>query len=296
MISLALPPRTGEQVVHEVVSEYFWGLPPRVVDKEPIIPWSKRKVVVTQSERPGYYNPDPYQVAPLEDYANSEVKRIILMWSSQLGKTLVEAAMCSYTIDQEPQGMLFMHASDKGLKKFIREKLDPVILSDPGMYAKVERNNRNALPIDGFTFGLGGFCTMTTAGSKSSKHGTSASRVIADEIDDYEDKTVVGSLVQRSITFSDTKLVLASTPTLHGNSPIEVEFLAGSQSEWYVHCPHCEHPQVLGVENIPCHLCDNEAEAGLQHTHEWTGLYCIDCGVRSGMKRSGAKQYTKDTG
>lgn len=236
-------------------------LPPFVDNPDPICPWSEANIVVSVSDRPGKLILDPYQRPILEAIADLHmVEQVTMMMSSQLGKTLLMAIALGWIIDQAPQAVLFMHASDQGLKKFLREKLEPVLLGTPRLNEKIVRNNRNTIPKEGFSFGLGGFCTLTTARSKSSKHGTSASYVFADEIDDYEGATKVSSLKQRTITFSQPKLILASTPTLAGQSPIEAEWATGTRSCWYAVCPLCEGPQQL-----------------VQHQILHEQLWCVHC-------------------
>ena len=215
-----------------------------------ILDWAEQNIVVHASDRAGRLHLDPYQRQPLEAFADPDVDSVVFMWSSQLGKTLMEAIMLGWVVDEDPQGMLFVHASGKGLNKFVREKLDPMLLANPDINAKVRRNNRASIPIEGFSFAEGGYCTMVTAGSRSSKHGTSASVVIADEIDDYEDHDIVSALIQRMTTFAVSTLVLASTPTMQGDSPIETEFMLGSQSEWFVPCLMCGTLQVIDESNI----------------------------------------------
>jgi phage terminase large subunit GpA-like protein len=43
---------------------------------------------------------------------------------------------------------------------------------------------------------------------------------------------------------------MVSTPTIKGASNIEREYLAGDQRQYYVPCPHCQHMQVLAIENL----------------------------------------------
>ena len=238
-----------------------WNLPPPPGPARDILEWAEDSITVTVTNRPGRLRLDPYQRAPLADFADPSIRRVTLMWCSQVGKTLVEALATVWVVDEDPSSMMFMHASEKGLKKFIREKLDPVLLTNADINAKIDKNNRGAIPIDGFSFGLGGYCTMTTAGATSGRHGTTARRVIGDETDDWETAGVVSGLVQRMMTYDDSTLMLASTPTVSGSSAIEVEFMDGSQSEWYVPCLHCGTLQVISKLNI------REDRTGLKCQH-----------------------------
>ena len=247
------------------------ALPSLNLDAEPICEWAEKNIVVSVSDRPGRLRLDPYQRGILEACAQqmeyTSVEQVSLMMSSQLGKTLLDAILLAWVIDQKPQATLIMHASHAGLDKFIREKLDPILLGTPSLNQKIGRNNRNAIPATGFSFGLGGFCTMTTARSKSSGHGTSASLVIADEIDDYDGATLVSSLSQRMITFTHPLLLVSSTPTLSGSSAIQFEYENGSQDIWYAGCPRCGHQQILMLDAVQ--MTDDDSEC--------LGIECANC-------------------
>ena len=216
---------------------------------EPIVEWAERNVIVRVSNRAGMFKCDPPQRGVLEAIGDPEINQVTKMFSSQLGKTLIDTIGLSWYIDQKPCPMMFMHASQAGLDKFLREKLEPILGGCESLESKIHRNNRGKIPPVGFSFD-GGYCTLTTARSVSSKHGTSAEVLFGDEVDDYKGATLVSSLRQRTITFDDKKLVLSSTPTLHGYSQIEIEYMAGSQSMWYAKCVHCDFDQILEWVNV----------------------------------------------
>ena len=136
------------------------------------------------SERAGKLRLDPPQRGMLEAFADPEVRQVTKMLASQLGKTLVDTIEMAWAIDQCPAPMMFMHATQQGLDKFIREKFEPILSGCETLNYKIHRNNRNKIPPDGFSFDGNGYCTMTTARSISSKHGTSAKYLWADEVDD----------------------------------------------------------------------------------------------------------------
>lgn len=247
--------------------------PPPAMD---ICEWAESAVTVTMSERPGRLRLDPYQRAPLRAMVDRDVPEVALMWSSQLGKTLIDTVLVGYTIAQRPQPMLVMFPSRPDLGKFVREKLNPLLVGVRDVNARVERNNRGSIRAEGFAFD-GGYCTMTTPRAVSGKHGTSASLVLADEIDDYGPRFDLDPLRQRGVTYPHACAVFSSTPnranaflaTETGDDGqewermvtlIQIEYEGGTQQWYYAVCPHCDTGQVLVWDRItdgrlPCEGC-----------------------------------------
>ena len=227
----------------------------------PICDWAERSVTVGVGSRRGNLRLDPYQRGILDACTDPGIEAVGLMMSSQVGKSLMASVLLGWAIAEAPQPILIMHATQAGLNKFTREKLEPMFAGAPSVNRRVKRNNRGALPPDGFAFD-GGYCTMTTARSIGGKHGTTASLVIADEVDDYEGETAMSSLVQRMASYGERTLVAISTPTMKGGSAIETEFLAGTREEWQVVCPLCgavfvpDWQDVAPPGTLICRGCD----------------------------------------
>ena len=228
-----------------------------------IVPWAEENVRVTASERAGQLRLFPYQAEILAAMADPAITEVDLMISSQSGKTLLLAILLGWLIDQYPCQVIFMHATQKGLKKFNREKLNPLLKANPDINAKVHRNQQANIPVDGFTYD-GGFVTLASERAVSDEHGTTAEFVIADEIDDYQDGEAAQNLSQRGITF-EGKAVLSSTPSEKNASAIQRRYDLGSQGWLYIPCPHC------GAE----HTFDDEYFVD-------AALWCPSCAGRIG--------------
>lgn len=237
-------------------------LPPLYNNPEPIVDWAESNITVAYSDRSGLLRLDPYQKAILEAYDDPDVRDITLMWSSQLGKTLVDAIIVGHTIDQNPSTIFIVHGTDQGLKTFHREKLDPIILSNHSIASKLIYNNRGTIDKYGFGF-EGGYCTMTTARSKEATGGKSSKIVIADESRVYDKpfETVDGIKQRKSSYAEDYKFIHSSTPGYKGFSPVEKDYLAGSQTWLYIKCPQCDRYFIIWKDCIKdgfvyCKGCD----------------------------------------
>ena len=214
-----------------------------------ICEWAESRMTVAASARPGLLQLDAYQREPLRAMVEREVKQVSLMWSTQLGKSLMDCVRILYSIDTAPEPILIMHASRAGLLKFNREKLNPALLNNPEINAKVGRSTPHSLGAEGFPY-EGGYVTLATPRAMSGQHGTSASLVIGDEVDDYGPGWDSLSLQQRTSTHPDATIVLSSTPSRPELSPIVAEYESGSQEWYYTRCPHCGDCQLLLRERV----------------------------------------------
>ena len=203
------------------------------------------------SARPGLVVLDAYQKDMLRAMVDADLRNVAVMAPSQTtGKTLMFAIAMLYRMAHRPGPMFFMHATQDGIRKFVREKMDPMLKRNADLNRLITtRNNRGDLGLEGFGF-TGGYVTMTTARSISGRHGTTAAMVIADEVDDYGLDLDISDLAQRMASFDGSMMVTVSTPTIKGASPIASMYERGSQEEWHVVCPACGAAQVMAPDGI----------------------------------------------
>ena len=209
---------------------------PEPAPAQDICDWVEGSVIVTTGGRPGYVRIDPYQREPL--WKTTQGGKVVLMWSSQLGKSIIAGWRIGWSIDQFPEQIYLMHASDKGLAKFLREKIKPMFQATPRLRDSVALNNRGEIPPEGFGFGRGGYCTFAVSGGRTDAHGSTASCAIGDELNDWNPMTGVANLVQRTAQTPFANILLISTPggTVQNVAP---EYYGGTQKRWEIKCPHC---------------------------------------------------------
>ena len=98
---------------------------------------------------------------------------------------------------------------------------------------------------------------MIGAGSPSKLASNPACVCIIDEADKTTDFASQGEAPalelaeDRTISFpNDRKFIVLSTPTVKKSSVVESQYLLGSQSKYFVACPHCHREQVLEFKRI----------------------------------------------
>ena len=215
----------------------------------PICDWIESNII----NPPGNSKPGPlklfsYQKQILEAYTDTNVREIVLMMSSQVGKTLLATLMLLYSITNDPTSMMATFPRRDDIQSWRKNKLQPMFDVNPNIpvpqpYSRDGENNVNRL-----SFPRGYLELCSTGGVGSSIRSRTAQVVIADEIDLYEKQAdadnPVDVLRQRQTTYDGTnKMVLISTPIMKGKSRIEEAYNDGTQNRlWVVH-PTCDSYQ-----------------------------------------------------
>ena len=192
----------------------------------------------------------PYQREPLDMTVNPECQRITLMWSAQVGKTMLALCAQAYRIAQDPTSQIMMQPSQGDLSTWLETKFNPLIESNQELQHLVAKPRaREGVNNQRMKSYPGGFLMFSWSGSPKTMRGRSAPFIVADETDGY-DKTTEGHPVsllwQRAATFGDRrKLLEISTPTIKDASWIEANYEQGDERRFHVPCPDCGHEQPL---------------------------------------------------
>ena len=182
--------------------------------------------------------------------------KVVFMKPVQIGGTQVAVNWVGYTMDRSPTAMLFYEPTIDMAKRLTKEKIDPIIDATPALRSKVkEAKSRDSGNTTYRKEYLGGFLNVLWANSASSSRSTSAPRIVADEVDEYEqdvgDQGHPCDLIEkRAAAYARYKIFELSTPTLEEISRIERDYQLGSQGRYHVPCPHCGHLQPLVWERL----------------------------------------------
>lgn len=184
------------------------------------------------------------------------VHTVVMMSSSQVGKTECLLNVIGYYIDQDPAPMLLMQPTLEMAEAFSKDRLAPMLRDTPCLQDKVAdaraRDSGNTLLHKTFS---GGHWTGVGANSPASLAMRPVRITLCDEVDRYPasagaEGDPVNLARKRSTTFWNRKLILTSTPTVKGASRIEAAFEASDQRRFFVPCPDCGDAQVLTWSNV----------------------------------------------
>ena len=193
----------------------------------------------------------PYQKEIMDAVSNPEVEKVVVMSSSQVGKTEIILNIIGYYIDYMPCPMMLVMPIEEMLKSFSKDRLTPMINATPTLRSKVSdvksKDSSNTMLHKKFH---GGHLTLVGANSAANLASRPIRVLLADEIDRFpEDVGGEGDPLKlaekRTTTFWNRKLVYVSTPTIAGVSRIEKEFKNGTMEEWSLRCPSCGEYQIL---------------------------------------------------
>ena len=196
------------------------------------------------SAEPGRYRTDrtPYMRAIMDALSPSHpARRIVVMKSAQVGFTEGGNNWIGYVIHHAPGPMLAVQPTVELAKRFSRQRIDPLIADSPALRDRVKpsraRDAGNTVLSKEFPAGL---LIITGANSAVGLRSMPARYLFLDEVDAYppsadEEGDPVALAEARTRTFSwRSKVLLGSTPTIHGISRIEREYEASDQRRYFV--------------------------------------------------------------
>ena len=234
----------------------------------------------------------PYQIEPLNMFANKDVQRITLMWGAQTGKTQILNCAMGYFIAHDPSSQMMMQPSQSDLNTWLETKFNPMVDSNESLNSLVAKpRSREGVNNQQMKSYPGGFLMFAWAGSPRTMRGRSAPKIFCDEVDGYDynaEGHPVSLLWQRAATFGDQrKLLITSTPTVKGSSFIEDSYNDGDRRRFYIPCPHCEQKITLEWSNV---IWDKDEEGN--HMPDTAVYACQKCGspITDGEKRAALRE------
>jgi len=184
------------------------------------------------------------------------ISTVVLMTSSQVGKTECLNNVVGFYIAQDPAPILMVQPTLEMAETWSKDRLAPMLRDTPALRGKVaearSRDSGNTLRHKEFP---GGHITIAGANSASGLAARPIRILLADEIDRYPPSAgtegdPVSLARRRTATFWNRKIVMASTPTVKGASRIEAEWELSDKRLYHVPCPHCGEHQVLAWKQV----------------------------------------------
>jgi len=257
----------------------LWAIPPDMTVSQ----WADTNRVLARetSAEPGQWRTDraAYQREIMDATSDPAVEIVVLMTSSQVGKTEVLLNVLGYHIDYDPAPMLYVMPTDDLAKDFSKERLTPTINICPSLANKVSdsksRTSGNTISNKKFP---GGYLALIGANAPSQLSSRPIRILLCDEVDRFPvsagvEGDPVDLVIKRTTTFWNRKIILVSTPTIKGVSKIETEYETSSKEELHVACPHCGEYQPYVWAQLKF-----QHESGTMD-FKMLGYTCRECGV-----------------
>lgn len=248
--------------------------------------WSDeyRYIAPGTSPEPGPWRTDrvPYLREPMDVATDSETEFIVMMCSSQVGKSELLLNVMGYYCDQEPAPQLMVQPTVDAAEAFSKERIDPTFRYSPGLKGKLEagKDGRGTSRKSSTTIRMkhyaGGYLAMVGANSPAGLSSRPIRILLADEVDRYgvtKEGDPLKLAIQRTTNFHNRKICLVSTPTVEGRSSIEEWFKRSDQRYYHVPCQHCGGFQVLKWSRVKW----DRDESG-NHLPDTARYECEHCG------------------
>ena len=215
----------------------------RPVERVPVSKWAEANRVLPDSNSiPGPWRNSvtPYLVEIMDAFSDEMVEEIIFVKPTQVGGTSAMENMLASAIAQDPAPAMCIYPSDDLAERTVESKLDPMIKSCKVLAAKYRVNDSKKLALK--------FADMTVwltgANSPADLASTNIRYLFMDEVDKFpgaskKEADPVSLAKERTKTFFNRKIFMASTPTLKTGHIWKAKEAADVEKHYFVPCPHC---------------------------------------------------------
>lgn len=197
----------------------------------------------------------PFQVEIMDACSDPMIEKMVVVASSQIGKTQMMNNYIGYLIHLNPQPIMYVHFSEKMAESWSRDRLTPMIRDCEVLEGRVNIGSKKTGDTILYKAFKGGSLTMIGANSAGSLSSRPISKLILDEVDRYPlssggEGSPIELATARTKTFSQRKIVLISSPSDEDTSRIWSEYLLSTMGEFNVPCPHCNEYLTFDFKNL----------------------------------------------
>ena len=202
------------------------------------------------------------------------VHTLTLKCCTQLMKTELLNNILGYHIHLDPAPIIMMLPTEKLAKGWSTERLDKMIRDTPVLAesfgAKKSRDSVNTMLKKEFP---GGYLAIVGANAPTDLSSRPVRIILCDEIDKYpqsagKEGDPIKLVSERTTTFWNALKVHTCSPTIEGNSRIELEYEQSDKRVYHVPCPHCKTFDEMHWKQVQWEKANPETAL----------YYCAHCG------------------
>jgi phage terminase large subunit GpA-like protein len=239
---------------------------------------TNRKLSSEASAEPGQWltSRAEYQRGVMDAVSDPDVETVVVMSSSQVGKTEVVNNTVAYHIDQDPAPIMVVMPTERDAETWSKDRFAPMARDTPCLSGRISdpksRDGSNKILHKRFA---GGHLTIVGANAPSGLASRPIRILLCDEVDRYPagagaEGDPVKLARKRTVTFWNRKIVLVSTPTLKGASRIETAYEESDRRRFWVPCPDCGRHQVLAWGQV-------RWDSAPEHRPDTARYVCVHC-------------------
>jgi phage terminase large subunit GpA-like protein len=242
--------------------------------------WAERHLFLGRGER---FNLElvPYARGPLEMFKLPWVRKILLEWAPQTGKTATAKACLSYCVDIDPGPAMYIMPDEKVTRRISRRQLKPMFKMSPRLSELLGERADDVTTLE-FKFRNGMDLLMAWASSAASIASESIRYLFFDEPGKYpewsgKEADPFSLAEQRQNRYEATsKQMFFSTPNL-ADDPFDKLLETEPDETFYYHarCPYCGKLQVMNFEDI--HALDGSKDHNRIARLKLARYSCVNC-------------------
>jgi phage terminase large subunit GpA-like protein len=223
-----------------------------------LLAWAEEHVVFDDGPFPGPYSRQlfPFFDEVLKALGPDDPCRFVsLCASAQVGKTALGSIFALGSITASRGSFLYCHPTSDNALRWSKMKLLPMMKSTAVVREQFPQRSRDSLASILYKERADGLARLliTGANSPASLSQVTIDNQVQDDLAKWEINNVGDPELMadaRSRAIADAKIFKISTPLVTPGCRITGNFLAGSQEQPFVPCPHCGTMQILEWENL----------------------------------------------
>lgn len=219
----------------------------------------------------------PYLIGIMDEFNNVQTEEIIFVKPTQVGGTEVLQNALGYFVMQDPAPCMVVYPSQDLAQHVSENRLQKMFEVSKPMAEKFLPNKSEMLELqfDGM------FITLEGANSPASLSSKPIRYLLLDEVDKYpgaskKEADPIRLSRERTKTFSNRKIFMASTPTLRTGHIWKAKEDADIVKHYKVPCPHCSEFIELKFKNI--RWASKEEVESVADRAETAKYICQECG------------------
>lgn len=205
--------------------------------------WAEGNIVLPASmtAQPGALRLWPTQRDIADSIGDPAVPRVTVLKSVRVGYSQLLAAALGHYAVNDPAPILTVLPADDDCRTLMVGSVEPMFDASPALRGALSEGERDTLYSRAFA---GGSLKLVGARAPRNLRGHTARVLFLDEVDAFEvdvrgEGDPVQLAVNRTMSFSDRKIVMGSTPLDASTSRILRAYEQSDQRVYQVQCPHC---------------------------------------------------------
>lgn len=203
---------------------------------------------------PGKLRLHPHQRGIADAISDPEIERVTVQKSARVGYSTLLVGLIGSHVANEPAAVLCVLPTEADCRSFVVDQIEPVFEATPALRGKLgagaDESGRNTLVHRRYA---GGSVSVVAAKAPRNLRARTARILVIDEASAMEsgaEGDPIALAVMRTLTFSDRKIIMGSTPVFEEGDPVIRAYNESDQRVFESVPPCCETPTEIMWSHI----------------------------------------------